>query len=130
MSKELLDRALKIINQAILRGMPITDEIAEVSNLIRGVEPMGDGLRLSIVSGEVVSNATLLSYSESLYLKDGKLWYTSNMQVDGSIEPVVGLFRVVVRNPRQPMTPCVDRQVQGTVTVDGIVKVAGNVWAL
>lgn len=34
----LLNRALAIINDAILHGMPVTEEVAEVSNLIRGVK--------------------------------------------------------------------------------------------
>lgn len=33
----LLDRSLAIINDAIMHGMPVTDEVATVSNLIRGV---------------------------------------------------------------------------------------------
>jgi len=33
----LLDRSLAIINHAIMHGMPVTDEVAKVSNLIRGV---------------------------------------------------------------------------------------------
>lgn len=41
----LLDRALAIINEAILHGMPVTEEIAEVSNLIRGTKWSGDTLR-------------------------------------------------------------------------------------
>jgi hypothetical protein len=41
----LLDRALAIINEAILRGMTVTEEIAEVSNLIRGTKWSGDTLR-------------------------------------------------------------------------------------
>ena len=34
--QKLLNRALAIINDAILHGMPVTGEVAEVSNLIRG----------------------------------------------------------------------------------------------
>lgn len=37
---QLLDRALAIINDAILHGMPITEEVAEVSNIIRGIKPL------------------------------------------------------------------------------------------
>lgn len=36
--QKLLDRALAIINDAILHGMPVTEEVAEVSNLIRGTK--------------------------------------------------------------------------------------------
>jgi len=36
--RELLDRALAIINDAIMHGMPITEEVAAVSNAIRGTE--------------------------------------------------------------------------------------------
>lgn len=35
--QDLLARALAIINDAILHGMPVTPEVADVSNLIRGV---------------------------------------------------------------------------------------------
>ena len=34
--QHLLNRALAIINDAILHGMPVTEEVAEISNLIRG----------------------------------------------------------------------------------------------
>ena len=38
-----LERALAIINDAILHGMPVTEEVAEVSNLIRGIESGSGG---------------------------------------------------------------------------------------
>ena len=41
----LLNRALEIINSAIMRGMPVTEEVAEVSNLIRGTKWSGDTLK-------------------------------------------------------------------------------------
>jgi len=33
---KLLDRALAIINEAIMHGMPVSDEVAAISNAIRG----------------------------------------------------------------------------------------------
>lgn len=34
----LLDRALAIINEAIMHGMPVSEEVASVSNAIRGTD--------------------------------------------------------------------------------------------
>lgn len=44
--QRLLDRALAIINDAILHGMPVTEEVAEVSNLIRGTKYSGDTVKV------------------------------------------------------------------------------------
>jgi hypothetical protein len=42
--QKLLNRALAIINEAIKHGLPVTAEVAEVSNLIRGTKYSGDKL--------------------------------------------------------------------------------------
>lgn len=38
----LLDRSLTIINNAIMHGMPVTEDVADVSNLIRGIKWSGE----------------------------------------------------------------------------------------